>query len=132
MPSGKGVGPRGRGARIGKREGEGGREERGAHLGIQQSAITVHRITLGQGGGREVEERERELLRGKQKMRGVGRQGRAARGRAGLGWVGSQAGPDRGPGRKPTTRTTTNRNPIANQNPKRGETEARLNTTSDK
>jgi hypothetical protein len=32
---------------LGEREGEGGREERGggAHLGIQQSAITVHQIT---------------------------------------------------------------------------------------
>jgi hypothetical protein len=38
----------------------------------------------------------------------------------------------RGPGRKPTTHTTTDWNPIANRNPKRGETDARLNTTSDK
>jgi hypothetical protein len=47
------------------------------------------------------------------------REGRAwgcggARGRAKLGWARS----GRGPGRKPTTRTTTDRNPIANQNPK--------------
>jgi hypothetical protein len=49
-------------------------------------------------------------------------------------------GPDRaGPGRagphrgsKPTTRTTTNRNPIANRNPKRDETNMRLTTISDK
>jgi hypothetical protein len=55
---------------------------------------------------------------------GVGRQRRrGAPGRAGLG---------RGPGRKPTTHTTTDRNPIANRNPKRGETDARINTTSDK
>jgi hypothetical protein len=57
-------------------------------------------------------------------MGGVGRQGCAARGRAGLGWA--------RPGQKPTTRTTTDRNPIANRNPKRGETDTRLNTTSDK
>jgi hypothetical protein len=56
---------------------------------------------LGQGGGRELEERERELLRGKPNERergwgcmgGVGAPG--ARGsvldRAGLGWVGSWA-----------------------------------------
>jgi hypothetical protein len=46
-------------ARVGKREG-GGREERGgeAHLGIQRSAATVHRITPR---AREVEEREREV-----------------------------------------------------------------------
>jgi hypothetical protein len=31
-----------------------------------------------------------------------------------------------------TTHATTDRNPIANQNPKRGETDTRLNTTSDK
>jgi hypothetical protein len=47
----------------------------------------------------------------------------ARSGRAGLG---------RGPGRKPTTHTTIDQNPIANRNPKRGETNARLNTTSDK
>jgi hypothetical protein len=45
----------------------------------------------------------------------------------GLGWAGSGWV---GPGRKSTMRTTTDRNPIANQNPKRGETVARLNTTS--
>jgi hypothetical protein len=53
----------------GEREGEGGGEESGggAHLGIQRSAITVHRITPRARGGREVEERERELLHGKRK-----------------------------------------------------------------
>jgi hypothetical protein len=55
---------------------------------------------------------------------GRGRQGRA--GRAGPG----RAGPHRGS--KPTTRTTTNRNPIANRNLKRDETNTRLTTTSDK
>jgi hypothetical protein len=52
-----------------------------------------------------------------------GRAGRARLGRAGLG---------RGPGQKPTTHTTTDQNPIANQKPKRGKTDTRLNTTSDK
>jgi hypothetical protein len=47
---------------------------------------------------------------------------RGARGRAGPG----RAGPGRGLGRKPTTHTTTNRNPNANWNPKRGETGAWL------
>jgi hypothetical protein len=86
-----------------------------------------------------VEGRERELLRGKNQMRergegarmggGLGARGEwGALGRAGLG----RAGLGRGPGRKPTTHTTTDRNPIANRNPKRGETNARLNTTSDK
>jgi hypothetical protein len=40
-----------------------------------------------------------------------------------------QAGLGRGPGRKPTTHTTADLNPIANRNPKRGEMDARLNTT---
>jgi hypothetical protein len=40
-----------------------------------------------------------------------------------------QTGPDRaglgrGLGQKPTTHVTTDRNPIANRNPKRGETDA--------
>jgi hypothetical protein len=82
-----------------------------------------------------VGERERELLRGKTKWerkrgRGAvhgGVLGARDQGRPGLGWVGL----GRGPGRKPTTPTTTGRNPIANRNPKRGETDARLNTTSD-
>jgi hypothetical protein len=49
---------------------------------------------------------------------------RAGPDRAGLGWVGL--------GQKPTTHATTDRNPIANRNPKRNETISRLNTTSDK
>jgi hypothetical protein len=53
---------------------------------------------------------------------------RGTQGRAGLG----QARLGRGPGWKPTTHTITDRNPIANRNPKRGETNARLNTTLDK
>jgi hypothetical protein len=49
-------------------------------------------------------------------------------GRVGMRWVGL----GHGARRKPTTRTTTDQNPIANQNLKRGEMDARLNTTSDK
>jgi hypothetical protein len=56
---------------------------------------------------------------------GRGRGARGVRARAGPGWVASR-------GQKPMTRTTTNRNPIANRNPKRDETNTRLNTTSDK
>jgi ribosomal protein L15 len=53
--------------------------------------------------------------------------GRGAMGaRARLGRAGSHRGP------KPTTRITTNRNPITNRNPKWDETNTRLTTTSDK
>jgi hypothetical protein len=58
----------------------------------------------------------------------------ARMGRAG-GARGARAGPSRaGPhrGSKPTTRMTTKRNPIANRNSKRDETNTRLTTTSDK
>jgi hypothetical protein len=86
----------------GEREGEGGGEERGggAHLGIQRSAITVHRITPRARGGTEVEERERELLRGKRKWdreRKGGAWGEV--GRQGPGWVGSGCGSGRTAGR---------------------------------
>jgi hypothetical protein len=64
-------------------------------------------------------------------------EGGACMGRAGgaRGARGARAGPGRaGPhrGSKPTTRTTTKRNPIANRNPKRDEANTRLTTTSDK
>jgi hypothetical protein len=49
--------------------------------------------------------------------------GRAGPGRAGLGRVASQ---------NPTTRTTTDRKPNAKRNPRRDETNARLNMTSNK
>jgi hypothetical protein len=39
------------------------------------------------------------------------------------GGVPGRARLGREPGRKPTTHMTTDRNPIANQNPKRGETD---------
>jgi hypothetical protein len=64
-------------------------------------------------------------------MGGLGARG--ARGRVGSGRSRSgRAGLVRGPRQKPTTHATTDRNPIVNRNPKRGETNARLNTTSDK
>jgi hypothetical protein len=53
----------------------------------------------------------------------VGRQGHAGQGWARLGWVA---------GRNPTARTTTDRNPIANRNPKRDKANTQLNTTSEK
>jgi hypothetical protein len=59
---------------------------------------------------------------------GAGRQGRAGQtgpDRARLGWARSHRGS------KPTTHTTTNRNPIANRNLKRNETNTRLTMTSD-
>jgi hypothetical protein len=59
-------------------------------------------------------------------MGGLGARG--APGWARLGWVGL----GRGPGQKPTTHVTTDWNPIVNLNPKRGETNTRLNRTSDK
>jgi hypothetical protein len=58
-----------------------------------------------------------------------GRQGRAGLtvlDRAGLGRARSHRGS------KPTARTTTNRNSIANRNPKRDEMNTRLTTTSNK
>jgi hypothetical protein len=79
------------------------------------------------------------LLRGRNQMRERGQgegarmvQGRQVRaGRAGPGWAGlGRAGSHRGS--KPTTRTTTNLNPIVNRNLKRNETNTRLTTTSDK
>jgi ribosomal protein L15 len=57
-------------------------------------------------------EREREGAHGGMGARGT----RGMPGQARLG---------RGPGRKPTTHTTTDQEPIANQNPKRGDADAR-------
>jgi hypothetical protein len=68
-------------------------------------------------------------MRGRERgrMGGLGRQGHA--GRAGPGRAGSgRARLGRRPGLKPTTHASTDQKPIANQNPKRGETDARLNT----
>jgi hypothetical protein len=69
---------------------------------------------LGQGDGREVEERERELLHGKPTEREVGgRQGRAGARRARLG----RAGLGCGPGQKSTTHRTIDRSPITKRKP---------------
>jgi ribosomal protein L15 len=88
---------------------------------------------MGRERGRWEREREvaaREKSNERKRLGGGGwgaHGGRGARGtRAGLGQAGSHCGS------KSTTRTTTNRNPIANQNPKRNETNMRLTTTSDK
>jgi hypothetical protein len=57
----------------------------------------------------------------------------ARRARAGLSWARlGRAGLGHVVGQNPTTRTTTDRNPIAKRNPKRDEANTRLNTTSDK
>jgi hypothetical protein len=90
---------------------------------------------LGQRGGRERwkkgrgsccagKSNERDIERGAHGVCGApgARGGCAGPGRAGSG----RTGRDRGPGRKPTTHRITDRNPIANRNPKRGETNARL------
>jgi hypothetical protein len=107
-------------------------------LGIQNPAIIVTGSPRARGGG----ERERwkrgrgNCCTGKTNER-KGERGHGGReghqGRTGPGWARSgRVGLGRGPGPKPTTHTTTNRKPITNRNPKRGETDARLNTTSDK
>jgi hypothetical protein len=123
----------GEGARPGEeeREGEGEREREGeAHLGDPNSGD--HRLqTLGHHGERERGGRGR-LLRGRKSNERKTPGGRAyGAGARGPDWAGpGQAWPHRGS--KPTTHTTTNRNPIANRNPKRDETNTRLTTTSDK
>jgi hypothetical protein len=90
------------------------------HLGQRGG---TERWKKGRGSCRAGKSNEREIERGRM---GVW-DGRGARGCAGPGRAGSgRTGPGCGPGRKPTTHTTTNRNPIANRNPKRGETDARL------
>jgi hypothetical protein len=92
---GQGRGPHARGERRGGRE-------RGEGWGSSPWDPTIGDNRppdhLGQRGGREVEERERELLRGKPNERerggawGVwGRQGGQAMGGARLGWVASRA-----------------------------------------
>jgi hypothetical protein len=70
-------------------------------------------------------------------MREIERRGRAWGGPGARGPGPSRTGPGRAGlghvmGRNPMTRTTTDRNPIMNRNPKRGEVNMRLNTTSDK
>jgi hypothetical protein len=66
-----------------------------------------------------VEERERELLHGKQNEREREGARMGVWGRQGPGWVGSRAGPRAG--QKPTARTTTNRKKNVNRKLKRDE-----------
>jgi hypothetical protein len=111
-------GPRARGTSGAAREGRPRRERGGRESSPWDPKSCDNRPPdhLGQGGGREVEERERELLRGKPNEReGVGaRMGGVGAPRA-RGSTPGRAGLGRGPGRKPTTHTTTNQNPKANQ-----------------
>jgi hypothetical protein len=125
--------PRDRGAtRMGREKGREGerRGEGDLTLGSNNRRQPSTGSHLGQGGRREVGEREREVAAREKKNEREKRGGRAWG--EGAPRVRARAGLDRGPSRKSTTRTTTNRNPIANQNPKRGETDARFNTASDK
>ena len=85
---------RGHAGRRGGRRGKGKREGDGGSPWGLKSSDNRPPDHLGQGGGREVEERERELLRGKPNERErVGVHGgcggaRGARERAGPGWAG--------------------------------------------
>jgi hypothetical protein len=97
---GKGRAPRGRRTHRHPRA-PGGERERGRESSPWDPKSSDNRPPdhLGQGCGREVEERERELLRGKPNERERGRGGswgcggaRGVRERAGPGWVGSWAG----------------------------------------
>jgi hypothetical protein len=59
--------------------------------------------------------------------------GRGTRAKAWPSWARpGRAGLGRIVGRNPMTRTTIDRNPLANQNPKRDKMNTRLNTTSSK
>jgi hypothetical protein len=82
----------GAGTRAGKGKGEGeGERERGAHLGIQKHAITVHRITprarRWERGGREGVVAHETKMRDRVRMGVWGRLGRQA-----MGLAGSRAG----------------------------------------
>jgi hypothetical protein len=111
------------------------REGRGrAHLGIQNPAITVTGSPRARGGRERWKRGRGSCCAGKIKCE---REGEGARGgtpgRAGLGQVGlGQVRLGRVAGRKFTAHPTTDRNPTANRNSKRGEMNTRLNTISDK
>jgi hypothetical protein len=123
-------------------EGAGIRErerERGGELTSGSKSSDHHLQNLGhheereRGGGEEVVARENQMKE-RERREGV------------RAWVRGKASGARGPERaglgrtrlgrtacqNPATRTTTDRNPIVNRNPKRDETNTRLNTTSDK
>jgi hypothetical protein len=114
----------------GEEEEERERRRRGEHLGDPNPAITVTKSPRAQrgrerGGGEGV-------VRGKNQMREIERRGRAWGGPGARGPGPGQAGLGHVAGQNPMTCTTTDRNPIVNQNPKRDEANTRLNTTSDK
>jgi hypothetical protein len=102
-----------------KRGRERERERRGAHLADLNPVITVTKSPRAQrgrerGGGEGV-------VRGKNQMREIERRGRGGAGACGPGSGRARpgrAGLARVAGRNPTTLTTTDRNPIANRNPK--------------
>jgi hypothetical protein len=99
------------GERRKKRKGEREGEERGAHLGDPNPAITITKSPRAQRGrergggeGEKVAARENQMREIERRGRGGaagGRQGRAGQGRTELGRVA---------GRNPTTCTTTDRN----------------------
>jgi hypothetical protein len=133
----------GRARGQGRKKGRGREREREregeAHLGDPNSGDHCLQ-TLGHHGERERGKWERErkvAVREKSNERkrpgggGHAWGGQGAPGAHGPDWARpGRAGSHRGS--KPTTRITTNRNPIANQKSKRDETNARLTTTSDK
>jgi hypothetical protein len=113
-------------------EGEGKREreterERGGELtsgpksGDHRLQNLGHHEERERGGGEEVAARENQMRE---------RERREGTRRGDMGTGPDWAGLGRGPGQKPTTHATTDRTPIANQNPKRDEMNTRLNTTS--
>jgi hypothetical protein len=119
------------GTRTQGERGERGRERRGEGRGSPRDptpAISTPNPRAPQGE-REMGKRgccagnpnERER-RGGGAWGGVGRQGRAGPGRAGLGWAEPLSGS------KPTTHTTIKQNPIANRKPRRNETNTQHQT----
>jgi hypothetical protein len=111
--------PLGRGG-VARREGEGEGDERGegAHLGIQNPAITITESPRARGGRERWKRWRGSCYAGKSNERKGERGGGRAWGeggahRAGLGWV--RLG--RVTGQKPAAHTTTDRKPIANRNP---------------
>jgi hypothetical protein len=113
-------------------EGERGRGREKERELTSGSKSGDHRLQNLGHNGEERDGRERELCAGElnEGKRDKGRGGTCmGRGKA-PGAHGPR--PSRAAGQKPTTCTTTDRSPIANQNPKRDEANTRLNMTSDK
>jgi hypothetical protein len=135
----------------GKREGRAGREKgrqrgreregRRAHLGVQiwRSPSPKPRAQRGTegDGGEDVAAREKlnegKGREGRGHAHGEGQGAKGTRARAGPSWARpGRVGLGRVAGQNPTTRTTTDRSPITNRNPKQDEANTRLNTTSEK